>query len=57
MLIFSVSFNKSFSLSSGSKIKPATMITTIIAKETDIFDHINLDLTLIGLRQILVANR
>ena len=34
ILIFSVSFNKSFSLSSGSKIKPATMIATIIAKDT-----------------------
>ena len=29
----------------------------VIAKETDVFDDINLDLTLIGLRQILVANR
>jgi len=33
MFIFSVSFNKSFSLSSGSKIKPATIIATTIAND------------------------
>jgi len=44
-------------LNSKPKVIGTGGLVTIIAKETDVFDHINLDLTLIGLRQILIANR
>ena len=44
-------------LGSNPKVIGTGGLATIIVKETDVFDHINLDLTLIGLRQILVANR
>ena len=44
-------------LGSKPKVIGTGGLVEVIAKETDVFDDINLDLTLIGLRQILVANR
>ena len=44
-------------LGSNPKVIGTGGLVEVIAKETDVFDDINLDLTLIGLRQILVANR
>ncbi len=44
-------------LGSKPKVIGTGGLVTVIAKETNIFDDINLDLTLMGLRQILASNR
>ncbi|MBK50101.1 MAG: pantothenate kinase [Chloroflexi bacterium] len=44
-------------LGSKPKVIGTGGLVTVIAKETNIFDDINLDSTLMGLRQILASNR